>query len=68
MEEQDVLDYVTAAARVVGLPLDAAQAQRVATHLKRTADMAALLDAFPLHDEDELVEIYCPAPFFEAPH
>lgn len=67
MEPKDVLDCVTATARIVGIPLDAAQAERVATHLQRTAAMAALLDAFPLHDEDEPAEIYCPAPFPNAP-
>ena len=67
MEPQDVLDCVIATARVVGLPLDAAQAERVAAHLQRTAAMAALLDAFPLHDEVEPAEIYCPAPFLRAP-
>jgi hypothetical protein len=66
MEPKDVLDCVTATARIVGIPLDAAQAERVATHLQRTAAMAALLDAFPLHDEDEPAEIYCPAPFSQA--
>ncbi|WP_066267164.1 DUF4089 domain-containing protein [Hydrogenophaga palleronii] len=67
MQAQDVLNCVTANARMVGIPLDAAQAERVATHLQRTAAMAALLDAFPLHDEDEPAEIYRPAPFIQAP-
>lgn len=63
MEEQDVCTYVNAAAALAGLPLDAAQAVRVAAHLQRTAAMAALLDAFPLHDEVELAELYCPSAF-----
>jgi len=63
MDEAQTLAYVQAAAVAVNLPLDAAQAARVATHLQRTAGMAALLDAVPLHDEDEVAEIYCPAPF-----
>lgn len=67
MELQDVLDSVKATARIVGIPLDAAQAERVAAHLQRTAAMAALLDAFPLHDEVEPAEVYCPAPFLLAP-
>lgn len=66
MEEQDVLAYVSNSARLLGLPLDDAQTARVATHLQRTAAMAELLDAFPLRDEDELVEIFCPAPFIPA--
>ncbi|WP_439519587.1 DUF4089 domain-containing protein [Hydrogenophaga sp.] len=66
MNEAQTLAYVQAAAVAVGLPLDDAQAARVATHLQRTAAMAALLDAFPLQDEDEVVEIFCPAPFIPA--
>ena len=63
MDEAQTLAYVQAAAVAVNLPLDAAQAARVAAHLQRTAGMAALLDAVPLHDEDEVAELYCPAPF-----
>lgn len=63
MNEVQALIYVQAAAVAVDLPLDTARAARVAAHLHRTAGMAALLDAFPLHDEDELAELYGPAPF-----
>ena len=63
MTEVQTLVYVQAAAVAVNLHLDTAQAARVASHLMRTAGMAALLDAVPLHDEDEVAEIYCPAPF-----
>ena len=63
MTEVQTLVYVQAAAVAVGLHLDTAQAARVASHMHRTAGMAALLDAVPLHDEHELVEIYRPAPF-----
>ncbi|MCW5652950.1 AtzG-like protein [Hydrogenophaga sp.] len=63
MNETQTLAYVQAAAVAAGLLLDAAQAARVATHLQRTAAMAALLEAFPLRDEDEIAEIYRPAPF-----
>ena len=68
MEEQDVRAYVNAAARVLGLPLDDAQTERVATHLQRTAAMAELLEAFPLLDDDEVVEVFCPAPYIPASH
>jgi hypothetical protein len=63
MNEVQTLIYVQAAAVAVDLKLDTAQAARVASHMHRTAAMAALLDAFPLNDEDEVAEIYCPAPF-----
>lgn len=68
MDEQDVHAYVTAAARALGLPLDEAQRARVATHLQRTAAMAELLDAFALRDEDEVAEVFCPAPYMPSPH
>ena len=68
MEELDVHAYVTTAARLLGLPLDEAQTTRVATHLERTAAMAGLLEAFPLLDEDEVVEVFCPAPFPPSPN
>jgi hypothetical protein len=63
MTEEQTLQYVQASAVAVGLPLDAAQAERVAAHLQRTAAMADLLDAFALGDSEELAEIYCPAPY-----
>jgi hypothetical protein len=66
MTEVQTLIYVQAAAVAVDLHLDTAQAARVASHMHRTAGMAALLDAVPLHDEDEVAEIYCPAPFGPA--
>jgi hypothetical protein len=65
VNEVQTLIYVQAAAVAVDLKLDTAQAARVASHMHRTAGMAALLNAFPLHDEDELAELYCPAPFVD---
>lgn len=65
MEDADARSLVSANARALGLELDAPQTARVATHLQRTAAMAAVLDAFPLHEADELVEMFCPAPFPE---
>jgi Protein of unknown function (DUF4089) len=59
----DPIDYVRAAAALLGLPLDDAQAARVARHLARTRTMAALLRDLPLLAADEPAEIYCPAPF-----
>lgn len=63
MEEQDVGAYVSAAARLLGLPLDEQQSERVAAHLRRTAAMAQLLDAYALSVDDEVAEVFCPAPF-----
>lgn len=55
--------YIQSAAAVLGLTLDAARAERVAGHLQRTADMAALLEGAELAPHDELAQIYCPAAF-----
>jgi hypothetical protein len=63
LTEEEILAYVRAAACVLGLPLDAARVQAVATHFGRTAAMARLLQEAPLAPEDELAEIYRPAPF-----
>ena len=63
MNDTQALAYVQATAAAVNLPLNPAQAQRVAGYLARTASMAALLDGVPLAPHDELAEIYCPKPF-----
>ena len=63
MNEADVLNYVTSTAELLGIPMDAERASRVASHLQRTVAMAALLDAANLSVDDELDEIYCPAAF-----
>ena len=63
MEETDVLSYVKAAARAVGLPLDEASAQRVAQHFSRTVAIARLLERAELAPEDEPAEVYRPAAF-----
>ena len=60
MTEDEALVYVQAAAAALALPLDAAQAQRVAAHLARTAAMAALLDGVEMAPHDEIAEIYDP--------
>jgi hypothetical protein len=59
----EVLAYVKATAVLMKLPLDEARAQRVAGHLAISAEMARQLETFPLAESDELVAIYCPAPF-----
>ena len=60
MTESEALTYVQAAAAALALPLDAAQAQRVAVHLARTAVMAALLDGVEMAPHDEIAQIYDP--------
>ena len=60
MNEADVLTYVNSTAILLGIPMDAARAGRVASHLQRTVAMAALLDTANLSEEDELAEVYCP--------
>ena len=63
MGSDDILVYVNASAKLLALPLDDARALRVAQHMERTAGLARLLEATVLSPEDELAEIYCPAPF-----
>ena len=60
MTETEVLAYVKASAIAQGLVLGDEQAQRVATHLARTAHLAQLLENTPLGVEDEPAEIYKP--------
>ncbi|HEY0297133.1 MAG TPA: DUF4089 domain-containing protein [Bordetella sp.] len=67
MSADTVLHFVRASATLLGLPLDDAQAGRVAAHMARTAGMARLLEAAPLAEDDEPAEVYRPAPFPEAP-
>ena len=54
MNQADVLNYVKSTAALLGIPMDAARALRVASHLQRTVAMAALLDAANLSEDDEL--------------
>jgi hypothetical protein len=63
MTEQETLHYVNATALAINLPLDAAQAQRVAEHLQRTFTIVAALKALPMLPEHEPAEIYRPAPW-----
>ena len=68
MNETQVLAYVKASAIAQGLVLDDDRAQRVASHLARTALLAQLLEGAPLTVEDELAEIYKPLAFQSALH
>lgn len=63
MESDDVLAYVKASAKLLALSLDHERALRVAQHMERTAALAQLLETIALSPDDELAEIYCPAPF-----
>ena len=60
MNHDQALAYVEAAATALAVPMPAERAQRVATHLTRTAALAQLLEDFPLEPEDELAEIFRP--------
>lgn len=63
MNDADILAYVKAAAAVLGLHLDDARAHSVALQLGRTQALASQLEAFPMHVEDEISELFCPKPF-----
>ncbi|MGA0573003.1 DUF4089 domain-containing protein [Variovorax sp. VNK109] len=63
MSKADTLQYVKAASKALGLNLDDERAQRVAEHFERTQALAASLEKEPLTPEDELAEIYRPAPY-----
>ena len=63
MEEHEVLEYVKAAARAVGVPLDEVRAAAVAQHFGRTVAIARVLEKADLAPEHELAEIYRAAPF-----
>ena len=67
MTEDELLAYVQATATLLQLPLDGARAQAVALHLGRTAALTRMLDAAPLGPEQEIAQIYCPAPFPPEP-
>lgn len=66
MNEVQILAYVKASAVAQGLVLDDARAQRVASHLARTAHLAQLLEGFPLGVEAEPAELYRPLPFADT--
>jgi hypothetical protein len=59
----DIAAYVRHTAALLELSLNDAQVQRVAIHLARTKAIASALRDLPLGPEDELAEIYRPAPF-----
>jgi hypothetical protein len=68
MTETQVLAYVKASAAAQGLVMNDERAQRVASHLARTAHLAQLLEASPMAVADELAEIYKPLTFPPAFH
>ena len=63
MIEESTRTYVTSTATLLGIPMDAARAERVAGHFQRTRAMAAMLSNADLPITEELAEIYCPAAF-----
>lgn len=63
MEENEILDYVKASARALGLTLSDERANAVALHFGRSMAIARLLEQVPLAPHHELAQIYVPAPF-----
>jgi hypothetical protein len=63
MNTSETLAYVKVVACALDLPLDETRAQAVAQHLMRTAALAEMLEETELLPEDELAEIFRPAPF-----
>ena len=63
MIDESTLAYVTSTATLLGIPMDAARAERVASHFQRTRAMSAMLNNADLPVTEELAEIYCPATF-----
>ncbi len=57
MDDALSLQYVKTTAELLMLPLEDAQAARVAVYLQRTAAMVRLLDSAGLDVHDELAEI-----------
>lgn len=56
-------NHVTVMAKLLGLRIDDARAERVAAHFARTKLLAELLGSVPLSPFKEPAEIYQPAPF-----
>ena len=63
MDDSLIPAYVSTAAALARIPLDAGRLERVAAHLQRTADMARLLEGAALEPHGEPAEIYSPAAF-----
>lgn len=63
MTEEETLIYVKTTAAAIDLPLDDARAKNVAMNLWRTFGMVTALKQLSLTPEQELVEIFQPAPF-----
>jgi Protein of unknown function (DUF4089) len=63
MTDEEALNYVKTMAAAIDLPLDEARTKNVAMHLGRTFGMVTALKQYPLAPEQELAEIFRPAPF-----
>lgn len=63
MTDPQLLAYANASAEALGIPMDAARAQRVAGYLRLSGSFAGLLDAVAMGSELEPAEVFCPAPF-----
>ena len=67
MTDTEILAYVQAVASAQGIALTEHRATSVASHMALAQRLATLLDGAELAPHDELVQIYCPAPFPDAP-
>jgi hypothetical protein len=56
----DAAAYVDAAAALIALPIDPAHRPGVVLNMRRIAEMAALVMAFPLPDETEAAPVFHP--------
>jgi hypothetical protein len=63
MTDDEALSYVKTMAAAIELPIDETRAKNVAMHLGRTFGMVTALKQYPLAPEDELAEVFRPAPF-----
>ncbi|MEX1168316.1 MAG: AtzG-like protein [Hydrogenophaga sp.] len=63
MTDAQLLSYVVAAAAAQGIALSDQRASDVVAHMALAQRLASLLDGVDLAPHDELVQIYCPAPF-----
>lgn len=59
-ESRDLSAYLDAAAALVGLPVAGAHRPEVLANLERAAELAALLEDFPLSDADDAAPVFTP--------
>ncbi len=63
MTDFQALAYVNASSAALGLPMDAARAQRVAAYLQLASGFAQLIESVEMGPDAEPAELFAPAPF-----